>query len=118
MIAQSFDSRSSLGTDVFRPWARDAARETSHVFARVIRVVIGRLGSIVRLSAADLDIVADGATWEEAWGEFVGAVRQRDDVSWLSFDVGPLRPNEVESALDAPEDESWAEPADEDEDEA
>ena len=116
MIARNLDSRASLGSDLERrASSRDEYVETStyvgDCFAvRTIRVVLGRLGDMFRFSAQELDIVAEGDSIEEAWDAFLGAVGQRDDAAWLTFDVGPTRPHEVDDGLDASEDEDWAEP--------
>ena len=77
---------------------------------RTVRVVLGRLGSTVRLSAHDLGVVVDGDTIEQAWDHFLRAVGGRDDAAWLMFDVGPTRPEEVDAGIDASEDEDWSEP--------
>ncbi len=119
------DSRSSLGSDVERlsapvsspgRWREDQPYlETSSVWeqwatARTVRVVLGHWGEGFRLSASELSIVVDGSSIEDVWAAFLASVRQRADVTSLTFDVGPLRPDEIAAALDAPEDEDWAEP--------
>ena len=109
------DSRMSLGSDQYRrsPQA-DLYPETSRCagecfVARTVRVILGHLGECYRFSAPDLDVVADGDTIQGAWGDFLKVVRVRNDASWLRFDVGPTRPDEIAAGLDAPEDEDWAE---------
>jgi hypothetical protein len=77
---------------------------------QTVRVIVGKLGSLVRMSAHELDMVVEGETRDEAWREFLQAVGKRDDGAWLTFDVGPTRPEEIAEGLNVPEDEDWAEP--------
>jgi len=79
---------------------------------RNVRVIVGRLGGMYRLSAPDIDTFVDGSSFEEAWLEFLVATSARPDAAWLQFDVGPTRREEIEAALDAPEDEDCNEPVD------
>ena len=110
------DSRAALGTDratSHRPtssWSEfTTVRRFSAVQPRVVRVIIGRLGDSVRLSAPDLDIVVDAVDPHKAWAEFLTTVRDLPlpKRQWISFDVGPTRANEIREGLDAPEDEVW-----------
>ncbi|MHC4475688.1 MAG: hypothetical protein ACYTEL_08580 [Planctomycetota bacterium] len=77
-----------------------------------VRVIVGRLGSMVRMSAPQLDIVVDGATEQEARKAFLQEASKRQDSAWLRFDVGPTKAEEVSEGLNAPEDEDWPEPDD------
>jgi len=77
---------------------------------QTIRVILGQLGGLVRMSAPEIGIVAEGSRPEEAWAKFLQEVRKRDDSAWLSFDVGPTRQEEIAEGLNAPEDEDWSEP--------
>jgi hypothetical protein len=79
---------------------------------QTVRVIVGKLGQFVRMSAPELDIVVDGATAEEARKYFREEVAKRGHGVWLRFDVGPTRREEIEKGLDAPEDEDWPEPTD------
>lgn len=118
MTLETLDSRRDFGTDIERleypPWPEEL--EPSGVLkpypcVRQIRVIVGYLPpNIVRLSAPEIDVVADGSDFEQAWADFVNAVRDRQDSPWLAFDVGPTRAEEVAEGLNAPEDEDWAEP--------
>jgi hypothetical protein len=120
------DSRASGGSDLarldatFHTWGRhalaDPYSETSSAWgdwavAQSVRVVVGKCGGVVRLSAVDIDIVAEGETFEEGWAVFLEEVRRHPDAPCLVFDVGPTRRDEIEGGLDAPEDEDWAKPA-------
>jgi hypothetical protein len=75
---------------------------------RTVRVIVGQLGSLVRMRASELGIFVEGYTREEAWRKFLEQVRIRDDAAWLRFDVGPTRREEIEKGLDIPEDEDWS----------
>ena len=118
MIYRDLDSRNSLGSDVNRrapvpyPYVENSGNLGDSLVVKRIRVVLGRLGDLFRLSASELDIQVDAPTLEEAWTAFLNLVEAREDAAWLTFDVGPTRREEVERGLDAPEDEDWAEPAD------
>lgn len=118
MSPDMLDSRLSLGSDQFRrsprgnTYAETSSYRSGYFAIRNVRVVFGRLGSLFRLSASELDIVSDGQTLEEAWGAFLGEIRKHDDAAWMTFDVGPTRPEEIHAGLDAPEDEDWAESVD------
>lgn len=114
MSASSLDSRMSLGTDLERrysapgPYAREMSSSSIYYApSMIIRVIVGRLGSVVRMSAPVLDIVVDAINREDAWAKFLGVVRERDDFAWFRFDVGPTREEEIAMGLNAPEDEEW-----------
>jgi hypothetical protein len=115
------DSRNELGSDVNRfnaqKWARSDMcrdfRETSSLYTnwtsfRHIRVIVGRLGNSVRLSAPALDLTEDGSSFKDAWKSFLDAVSKREDSPWLMFDVGPTNRDEITAGLDADPDEIWA----------
>ncbi|UCE61090.1 MAG: hypothetical protein JSU63_04935 [Phycisphaerales bacterium] len=110
------DSRSSLGSDINRrgptpdPYVERSVCPAGFVVVRTVRVVVGRLGRLFRLSAQELGVVVDAETFESAWVEFLRVIRDRADAPWLTFDVGPTRREEITRGLDAPEDEDWAEP--------
>ena len=118
MTVSALDSRLGLGTAQVRAApAKPEYVETSSYLAgyfavRTVRVVLGRLGDVFRFSAPELDIVVDAGAMAGAWEAFLDRVSVRQDAAWLSFDVGPLRTAELLTALDAPEDEDWADPAD------
>jgi len=108
------DSRAALGTDRVTSrrggsaWSElTTARHFSTVQPRVVRVIIGRLGESVRLSAPALGIVVDAADSHKAWEEFLASVTGLPGREWLSFDLGPTRAEEICEGLDAPEDEVW-----------
>jgi len=115
------DSRASLGSDVDRKRQSAPAEldETSSlggpwIEMREIRVILGHWGPLVRLSAPDLELIADGKDFDEAWAHFLKLVTSREDSPWLTFDVSPLRDDEISAALNAQEDEDWNEaPAEE-----
>jgi len=108
------DSRASLGSDIHRggKTRTEPVEESTYIgecrAIRVVRVILGRLGDCVRISAPDLDIVVDDADIESGWTRFLASVRARPDAGWLAFDVGPTRPEELDAGLDAPEDEDWS----------
>jgi hypothetical protein len=80
---------------------------------QTIRVILGQLGRLVRMSAPEINIVAEGSSPEQAWAKFLEEINKRfePDVSaWLIFDVGPTRHEEIAEGLNAPEDEDWSEP--------
>jgi hypothetical protein len=77
---------------------------------KTVRVITGKLGPLVRISAPEFDIIAEGLNQKEAWETFLNKIRNRDDCAWLAFDVGPTRCEEIEEGLNAPEDEDWSEP--------
>lgn len=116
------DSRIGYGTDIERltyspiPGSVEAPVAINlYPLKQDIRVIVGKLGHAVRMSAPDLDIVVEGAGRVEAWDKFLAKIKKRDDSAWLSFDVGPTRREEIEEGLNAPEDEDWSELADSDE---
>jgi hypothetical protein len=79
---------------------------------QTVRVVVGKLGPVVRLSAVELGIVAEAESLESAWCRFLDQVREHPNYEWLMFDLSPTRREEIDRGLDAPEDEDWAEPVD------
>jgi hypothetical protein len=106
MSLTCLDSRSELGSDIDRNvrekpkrYQESSGLEGSWVEMRHVRVVFGKLGSFVRLSAPDLGVVAEGDSFEKAWGSFIGVILQRSDSAWLTFDVGPTRSEEVTEGL-------------------
>lgn len=120
MILNKLDSRENSGTDLekshypsksdsFRIFRIYPQRET-------VRVIVGKLGDVVRFSAPRLNIVSQAANKEQAWTKFLAEARKREDSVWLRFDVGPTRPEEMEKGLNAPEDEDWSEQITENED--
>lgn len=117
MSTVCFDSRGVRGTDIERRATPESSlskesEETDLGSAwfktRTIRVVVGRLGPKVRLSAAELDVVVDGETLDEAWATFLGEARGLPQTVGAMFDLGTLTEEEIAAAIDAPEDESWA----------
>jgi hypothetical protein len=116
MSLAHLDSRIGYGTDIERfiyppvPGSVDTPGAV-HLYPlkQEIRVIVGQLGHMVRMSAPDLDIVVEGANRGEAWALFLDETKKRDDGAWLSFDVGPTRRDEIEEGLNAPEDEDWSE---------
>jgi hypothetical protein len=112
------DSRTDLGTDLISlfglsRWS-DALKEFVVIYPpnKHIRVIIGKLGSTIRISAPSLNITIDGTTQQEVWEKFLNVIKRRDDSAWLTFDVGPTRAEEIQEGLDAPEDEEWPEMSD------
>ena len=116
MSGTMLHSRLGLGTDQYRlapdpsPYAETTMHASDYFTARTVRVILGRLGGVFRLSAPELEVVTEGVTISHAWDSFLQIVGERDDAAWLSFDVGPTRPHEIAAGLDAPENEDWAEP--------
>ena len=113
MSPNILDSRMGLGSDIERraPKRRSPESTTSFVEMipiRTVRVVVGHLGSAIRMSAPEIGVFVERDTIQGTWAAFLDAVRDRDDAGWLAFDVGPTRPEEIEEGLDAPEDEEWA----------
>jgi len=106
------DSRTLFGTDIEYSHYPNSpyGAETSMLYPprQKVRVIIGELDDIVQMSAPDLAIVTEGSTREQAWAKFLEEIRKREDNAWLTFDVGPTRPEEIEDGLDAPEDEDWS----------
>jgi hypothetical protein len=116
MSLTHLDSRIGYGTDIERliyspvPGSLEAPAAISlYPLKQDIRVIVGQLGHTVRMSAPELDIVAEGSDRGEAWSRFLEQIRTREDSAWLSFDVGPTRAEEIAEGLNAPEDEDWAE---------
>jgi hypothetical protein len=79
---------------------------------QTVRVILGELGQLVRMSAPAIDIVVEGASIDETWAKFLEEIGKQDYRNWMSFDVGPTRREEIEEGLNVPEDEDWSEPAD------
>ena len=106
------DSRVDLGTDIvrFANWS-NVLKEYLVVYPpnKHVRVIIGKLGSSIRISAPNLDLIVDGLTLQEVWEKFINKVRQRSDSNWLTFDVGPTRAEEIQEGLNVLEDEEWPE---------
>lgn len=108
------DSRSTMGTDI-RPVSYPRIPEaeayylklSSYPCIKTIRVILGSIGSMKRLSAPELDLFVDGVSYDETWTQFIQLVAARSDASFFSFDVSHLRVEEMLEALDAPEDEDW-----------
>jgi len=114
-------SSNSLGTDIDRRrYAASVELEEASslgdpwVEMRQVRVVVGDWGPLVRLSAPDLDLVAEGDGFDEAWREFVQSVALRPDSAWLMFDVSRVRDDEASEALNAQEAELWSHRVDDD----
>jgi hypothetical protein len=76
---------------------------------QAIRVILGRFGGFVKMSAPKINIVVDGLTVDEAWTKFLKEIQTIDEEDWLEFDIGPTRPEEIAEGLNAPEDEDWSE---------
>lgn len=83
---------------------------------QTVRVILGRFGEVVRLSAPEIDVVTEGQSPDEAWAKFLVEISKREDSASLSFDVGPTRRDEIMAGLNIPEDEDWSEPLRESED--
>ena len=120
MSLVDLDSRASLGSDIecsnyasLSSLKRVSGLGGTWFDIRQVRVIVGKWGHSVRMSAPDLDIAVEGANFEEAWGNFLEEARSHPDSSWLTFDVGYTRPEEVSEGLDAPEDEQWNQTAEE-----
>ena len=114
MPLAELDSRTLLGTDIEYSRYPDSPSdvEASIVYPprQMVRVILGELGELVRMSAPELDIVTEGSNREQAWAKFLEEIRKRDDSAWLRFDVGPTRAEEITRGLNAPEDEDWSDP--------
>jgi hypothetical protein len=118
MSLAELDSRTLFGTDI--EYSHYPESPSSGVEAYVIyppkltvRVILGELGDIVRMSAFELNIVTEGSNRLEAWARFLDEIKRRfkpDESAWFRFDVGPTRPEEIAKGLDALEDEDWSEP--------
>ena len=76
---------------------------------RTVRVILGRFGKVVRLSAPEIDVVTEGQSPDDAWAKFLGEISKREDSASLSVDVGPTRRDEIIQGLNTPEDEDWDE---------
>lgn len=77
---------------------------------QTVRVILGKFGEVVRLSAPKIDIVVEGQNPDDAWAKFLAEISKREDSASLSFDIGPTRQKEIAEGLNAPEDEDWSEP--------
>ncbi len=115
MRSVSLDSRVAMGSDIVRrthSYPNDLTESSSlgdaWIEMKQVRVIVGQWGPSVRLSAPDLDLVADGQDFSQAWSVFLKEVIRRPDSAWLTFDVGSLREAELHLAVDAAEDETWA----------
>lgn len=108
------DSRRPLGTDIegvpYGDSPRNASFYTLYPRKQTVRVIVGQFGDIVRMSAPELDIVVDGTGQGQALARFGEEIRKRQDSTWLAFDFGPSRPEEIAEGLNAPENEDWSEP--------
>jgi hypothetical protein len=116
MTLAELDSRTFLGTDIEYSHYPDRPPgiEASILYPprQTVRVILGELGNIVRMSAFELNIVTEGSNRVEAWAKFLQEIKKRDDSAWLTFDVGPTRPEEIVEGLNAPEYEDWSEAVD------
>lgn len=116
MSLAELDSRTLSGTDIGHSHYMDSPAGvegcTLYPPRQQVRVILGKLGGTFRMSAPNLDIVAEGSSRDEAWARFLDEIRNREDSAWLMFDVGPTRKEEVAEGLDAPEDEDWSKLAD------
>jgi hypothetical protein len=114
MTLTQLDSRMSLGTDIEPSsfWDSPDLKACYVLYPKrqTIRVILAELGPIVRMSAPALNVAVEGEGRGEAWTLFLEEIGKRDDGAWLTFDVGPTRPEEIAEGLDAPEDEDWSEP--------
>lgn len=119
MTISAYDSRLGLGTDQLRvapaeeTYVESSSYLVNYFALRTVRVVLGRVGNVFRFSAPALDILVDANEVSKGWEGFLALASTRPDAAWLTFDVGPLRKEEVLAALNAPEDEDWSEPIDE-----
>ena len=114
-MALVLDSRVGYGTDIERLTYSPVPGSTEtpptinlYPLRQDVRVIVGHLGNVVRMSAPSLELVVEGKDQGEAWVEFLNAIKQRDDCAWLAFDVGPTRQDEIEAGLNAREDEEWS----------
>jgi len=120
MALAELDSRALLGTDI-EPYPNGPSGTDSYILypkKRTVRVILAQLGRFVRVSAPELDVVAEGSNQEQAWAKFLAEITERfepDESAWMSFDVGPTRREEIQEGLNAPEDEDWSEPVSSDE---
>jgi len=117
MTLTELDSRTLSGTDIEYPRYLDGAAGmegcTLYPPKQRVRVILGKFGNVVRMSAPELDIITEGSNRDEAWAKFLEVLKIRfkpEDNAWFSFDVGPTRREEIEEGLNAPEDEDWTEP--------
>jgi hypothetical protein len=83
---------------------------------KVIRVILGRLGEIYRMSAPKIGIATEGSNIAEAWKTFFDEINKRKDYANLTFDVGPTRRDEIAEGLNISEDEDWSDTLSESED--
>ncbi len=107
-----FDSRTFLGTDIEYSRYPDSPADVNicvlYPPRQEVRVIVGELGGLVRMSAPGVGIVVEAPDRGQAWAQFIEEIRKRDDRAWLAFDVGPTRIDEIAEGLDAPEDEDWS----------
>lgn len=112
MNLAGLDSRVAFGTDIepsnYPDRPSRVERSILYPPRQTVRVILGELGDIVRMSAPELNIVTEGSNRVEAWSKFLEEIRRRDDSAWLTFDVGPTRAEEIAEGLNAPEDEYWS----------
>ena len=87
-----------------------------HSKRKAIRVILGRLGEIYKMSAPKIGIVTEGLNIAEAWKTFFAEISKLKDSAYLTFDVGPTRSDEIAEGLNIPEDEDWSESLSESED--
>jgi len=113
MTLIQLDSRMYLGTDIEQtPYADgpgDLGWYVLYPKRQTVRVILGRFGAVVRMSAPEIDIVTEGQNQEQAWVSFLAEISKREDAAWLTFDVGPTRRDEIRAGLNIPEDEDWSE---------
>lgn len=119
MTLAELDSRTFLGTDIeYSHYPnRPLGIEASILYPprQTVRVILGELGNIVRMSSFELNIVTEGSNRVEAWARFLMEINSRfkpDESAWFRFDVGPTRPEEIAEGLNAPEYEDWSEAVD------
>jgi hypothetical protein len=74
---------------------------------KAIRVILGRLGEIYRMSAPKMGLIIEGSNIAEAWEKFFAEMSRIED-SDLTFDVGPTRRDEITEGLNVPEEEDWS----------
>lgn len=113
MSLMQLDSRNLLGTDTeysnYRDYPADIDGCSRYPTTRRIRIIIGRLNNIIRMSAPAIDIVAEGTNQNEAWINFLCEAKKCEDSDWFIFDIGPTKREEIEEGLNVSEDEDWSE---------
>jgi len=75
---------------------------------RMVRVILGQFGGVVRLSAPEIGVVTEGQNQDDAWEKFLDEIGKRKDSTSLFFDVGPTRRDEIIQGLNATEHEDWS----------